>query len=165
MAASSWATHLQAASTKAVRSRALDDRISPPSWRVCPLWRTIGARPIIFHLAVVVEPLWLGQFQPEGHRGDQAHPGHAPHDLRCGPVPLGLRQLLQALGHPLDLLTGVLQFVKHHVQAEPQLRQQLQPPQRLDRPLRPGGQAVRLGDTMLEQERLDRLRDRPGLAD
>src|SRR5512135_64591 len=66
LAASSQATHLQDASTSAVRSRALEDRISPPSRRVSPLWRTIGASPAIFHLAGVVESLGLRQLQPEG---------------------------------------------------------------------------------------------------
>jgi hypothetical protein len=40
-------THLQAASTRTVRSRALPDFSRPPSRRVSPLWRTGGANPAI----------------------------------------------------------------------------------------------------------------------
>ena len=51
----------------------------------------------------------------------------------------------------------MLQFVEHHVQAEEQLRQHVEPSQRLDRLVGPVPQPGRRGDPMLEQERLDLL--------
>jgi hypothetical protein len=74
-------------------------------------------------------------------------------------VPLGSGQILHALGHAGHLTLGMLPLVEQHVPAEPRLRPQLQPPQRLDGRLRPMPQAGRLGQAVQEQERLDLLLD------
>jgi hypothetical protein len=53
----------------------------------------------------------------------------------------------------------MIQLVEHHVEAEPQLLGQLESAQGLQCRVGPAGQALRLGEAVLQQEGLDLLLD------
>src|SRR5512135_3523607 len=164
-ATSSPATHLQAASTSTVRSRALPDLSNPPSRRLRPLWTTCGASPTIW-------ATWPASTN---------RPGSCSSVRKViaviGPTPgtvwstVAAARWRSAWANSLTLRVACSscswacwRSSSIRSRREPQLRVQGQAAKLLDRPHRPVGQAGRLGEAVLQEERLDLLLDRAGLA-